>query len=107
MDKSIQYGSDAFAILVLRLEDLARVVESGVYDIDQAIAGLKELPGPANVPECLVVLGFTEIPHEEELRARYRELVKKSHPDKGGSSEQFQVILKAYQEALGYIGRDE
>lgn len=33
----------------------------------------------------------------DEIRASYRELVKKNHPDHGGSPEKFRLIQKAYE----------
>ena len=35
---SLQYGSDAFAQVVLSLEDLARMVERGIYDLSTWVA---------------------------------------------------------------------
>ena len=40
---SLQYGSDAFAQVVLSLEDLARMVERGIYDLSTWVAGMKAL----------------------------------------------------------------
>lgn len=42
---NIQYGSDVFAQVVLSLEDLARMVERGIYDLSTWVAGMKYLPG--------------------------------------------------------------
>ena len=40
----LSYGSDCFARIVLALEDLARMIERGIYDLSRWIAGMKYLP---------------------------------------------------------------
>ena len=54
-------------------------------------------------PSCLKFFGFSDFPTEQELKTRYREIVKKCHPDKGGSPEEFEKVTKAYDEALRII----
>lgn len=57
----------------------------------------------SNTPECFKILGFDKKPSEEELKSKYRELVKKYHPDKtGGDSEMFESINEAYKLAKRY-----
>ena len=46
----LSYGSDAFAQLVLALEDLARMVERGIYELQTWVAGMKYLPPAIEVP---------------------------------------------------------
>lgn len=53
-----------------------------------------------NFPECLKILGFSSWPKDlSEIRNNYRKLAKEKHPDIGGSTEEFEKINKAYQEA--------
>lgn len=54
-------------------------------------------------PCCFSILEFSTQPTEQELKTRYRELVKKYHPDKGGDAEKFEEISKAYNDALKLI----
>lgn len=96
---NVRYGSDVFAQVVLTLEDIARMTERGIYELQTWVAGLKALPKPKNIPPCFLILGFSEIPGEDELKKRYRELVKVAHPDKGGSQEYFMKIKSAYEDA--------
>ena len=105
---NIQYGSDAFAQLVLTLEDIARMTERGIYELQTWVAGLKALPKASEVPDCLKTLGFTALPSADELKSRYRELAKISHPDnaKSGSEEYFRQIKEAYDEAERLITRE-
>ena len=93
------YGTDAFAQIVLSLEDLARMVERGIYDLSTWVAGMKALPEQTHLPSCFVVLGFTELPKDmDSLTSQYRAMLKKVHPDVGGSSDAFQAVQNAYKE---------
>ena len=101
----LTYGSDALAQVVLALEDLARMVERGIYDLQTWVAGLKYLPAPTEIPECFRVLGFVEVPTDKAAVAeRYRQLAKVSHPDAGGNAGEFQALQRAYQEAVQLVG---
>ena len=40
----LRYGSDAFAEVVLTLEDLVRIVERGIYDLENWLLGMKAAP---------------------------------------------------------------
>ncbi|MGN1231592.1 MAG: hypothetical protein ACI4TP_06800 [Anaerotignum sp.] len=101
---NVSYGSDLFAQVVLSLEDLARMVERGIYDLSTWVAGMKALPAPTNIPECFVKLGFTEIPKtEKEVQARYRSMSKILHPDNGGTEEEFIMLQEAQRKALEYL----
>lgn len=78
----LRYGSDAFAQVVLALEDLARMVERGIYELSTWVAGMKYLPPVVEVPSFMQFLGFTQIPSgPEEVKERYRQLAKKMHPE--------------------------
>lgn len=105
---NLQYGSDAFAQLVLALEDLARIVERGIYDLSYWISGMRALPAEPAIPKCFITLGFTDYPKsEEEVKRAYRELAKKKHPDLGGSGAEFYELNEAYKEALREIKKSE
>lgn len=55
------------------------------------------------LPSFFSVLGFDKIPTEEELKKRYRQLVKQEHPDRGGDVEKYEEITKAYKEATIFL----
>lgn len=100
----LRYGSDAFAQVVLALEDLARMVERGIYDLQVWVAGMKYLPPPVEVPEYFRFLGFDQIPSgPEEVRERYRTLAKQMHPDAGGNEMDFLKLKNAVERALQYF----
>jgi len=100
----ISYGSDAFAQIVLALEDLARMVERGIYDLQTWISGMKFLPPVIEVPSFLKSLGFDRIPDStEDVKARYRSLAKQLHPDAGGNTEDFIKLERACEDSIRYL----
>jgi len=50
--------------------------------------------------EALQVLGLTEDASDEQIRAAHRQLIKKLHPDQGGSSLLAQQVNEAKQVLL-------
>jgi hypothetical protein len=105
--QSVRYGSDVFAQVVLSLEDLARMVERGIYELSTWVAGMKYLPPPRDVPDYFKLLGYAEIPASiEEVKTRYRNLAKAAHPDAGGDGKQFVTLNNAYEQALTYLGSE-
>lgn len=104
----LKYGSDAFAQVVLSLEDLARMVERGIYELSTWVAGMKMLPPAREVPEYFKLLGFDQIPDSaSEAKTRYKMLAKQIHPDSGGSEVQFKAIKNAVEQAIGYFEEGE
>ncbi len=101
---NLRYGSDCFAQVVLSLEDLARMVERGIYELSTWVAGMKYLPPPIEVPSFFEFLGFQEVPSDaEEVRARYRTLAKQLHPDAGGNAGDFEKLQRASEQAVQYF----
>lgn len=101
---NIKYGSDVFAQVVLSLEDLARMVERGIYDLSTWVAGMKYLPPKTDIPDCFKVLQFREIPHNiQEVERQFKQLAKAAHPDTGGNAEQFCILQEAREQALQYF----
>lgn len=97
----IRYGSDVFAQLVLSLEDLARMVERGIYDLSTWVAGMKYLPAAQDVEPCFLVLGFSEKPKSvEAVKTQYRRMAKAMHPDGGGDEAAFQALQENYRRCL-------
>lgn len=100
----LNYGSDAFAQIVLALEDLARIVGRGIYDLQNWVAGMKALPESVYVPDFFRTLGFDYVPIDiKEVEKAYRAKATVVHPDKGGSSEAFIAVKAAYDAALKYL----
>lgn len=113
----LEHGSDAFAVVVLDLESIARMMEHGTFDLEAGeIRGLKQLPAHGSsvldfsqkssmpLPDCFKILQFDHIPTEtSEINDRFKSLIKSAHPDVGGLDERFQVLLRAKEEAIGYL----
>jgi curved DNA-binding protein CbpA len=60
----------------------------------------------SKIPACLQVMGFSEFPENEgQIKARYRQLAKNAHPDKGGTFSDFVKLRKAYEESIQTIKR--
>lgn len=98
------YGSDAFAQVVLALEDLARMVERGIYDLQTWVEGMKFLPPVSEVPSFFKFMGFQRIPTDQsEVKERYRALAKQMHPDNGGNESDFSQLMRASEQALKYF----
>lgn len=99
----VKYGSDAFAQLVLSLEDLARMVERGIYDLGTWAAGMKYLP-ESTIEPCFMAMGFSQRPSsEDEVKAQYRRMAKIMHPDAGGSKDAFIALEENYRRCLKSI----
>lgn len=101
----LSYGTDVFAQLVLALEDLARMVERGIYDLSRWIGEMKYLPPVRELPQCFRKMGFmgSELPSQEDIRVRYRNLAKKMHPDGNGSKEAFEELQGWMKGCLDYL----
>ena len=79
------------------------MVERGIYDLSVWVAGMKQLPPAKEIPICFRIMQFSEMPKElQEVKKRYKQLVKSAHPDAGGSEEQFSQLQEAYNEAAKY-----
>lgn len=101
---NIKYGSDVFAQVVLSLEDLARMVERGIYDLSTWVAGMKYLPAGESIEPCFLSLGFTRLPKsEEEVKKQYRLMTKAMHPDAGGSDDAFRMLQENYLQCLKHL----
>jgi len=104
---NLTYGTDAFVQIVLALEDLCRIVDRGIYDLQSWVAGMKALPSVVNIPSFFATLGFDHFPNSaEEVKRAYREMAKSKHPDVGGSDDEFQSLKAAYEQALSYMAEN-
>lgn len=86
------------------LEDLARAVKRRTYDLQIWIQGMKQLPPPVTIPDYIRALGFEEVPASvEDVKARFKSLAKKAHPDGGGTQERFIALQQAADQAIKYV----
>ena len=52
------------------------------------------------------ILGLDEDVTDQEIKQRYRYLIKKHHPDRGGDPKRFKKIKKAYDKIREYRTTD-
>lgn len=78
------------------------MAERGIYELGVWISGMKYLPEVKSLPQCFADMGYTgsEMPSKEDLDARYKNLLKKAHPDNGGSVEQFIRLQETMKRCL-------
>ena len=106
--EDIAYGSDVFAQIVLALEDLARLVQRGIYDLQTWVAGMKQLPATVSIPSFFATLGFDKIPDsEKEIDKQYKKMALVMHPDAGGSNEDFNRLTEAKEQAINFISHKQ
>ncbi len=77
----------------INLDNLHGTSEKDVNDMLDSF--WKKFSAFSRRKEALDILGLSESAGEEEIKSRYRELVKLHHPDKGGSEKDFQKIQEA------------
>lgn len=63
---------------------------------------LGRLAGQSIPQASFSVLGLRQDAKSADVKAKYRELVKVHHPDKGGSAEKFKEITEAKNRCLAY-----
>lgn len=65
------------------------------------------LSGEGYRPACMQQLGLLPPYSMEDVKRAYRNLAKSSHPDAGGSAEEFARLHEAYERALSLAGFHE
>lgn len=87
-------AADNIAAIAQHIDALRRIERYGIGSIEQAFAGYQALPAQAG--SWFVTLEFDTPPKSwEVVEARYLELVKKHHPDRGGNPETMAKINAA------------
>lgn len=84
------------------IENMRGLERWGISDfLDRAFTGFSALPEAIIVKtDCWSILGISAGATEEEIKAAYRNKAKECHPDSGGTTEMFQRLQMAYNEAL-------
>lgn len=103
---------DRYNRVEANLQAIAKVIEAertklrhgGLNIVRAGFRGFAALPPPTGsdgqiAPPWWSVLGFTAAPSITEAEARYRQLVKELHPDKGGDPARFNAVTDAIREA--------
>lgn len=67
--------------------------------IQAAFSGFKALPENAGGMKWWNVLGVEKDTRGEQVKRAFKKKIKKAHPDAGGSTEEFQQVKRAYDQA--------
>lgn len=99
-DKWLTVEDNLWAI-VKHIEALRGQERWGVGSLDQAFAGYMALPDP-DAKTWFEVLNLDKNASNDEIKARWRELSKRYHPDnlETGDAKMFDQVQKAYNPAL-------
>ena len=91
---------DNLAAIAATLEAM-RAIErhGGAMILERAFTGFTALPAPSAQREWCEVLGVERTARREEVKAAYRALASKHHPDKRGGSHEKMAELNVAQEA--------
>jgi hypothetical protein len=90
------YLDDNMWAIAKHIEALRGQERWGVGTLEQAFTGYVALPAPE---QWWQVLGVGPNATPDEVRAAYRELARKNHPDAGGDHDRFVRIQQAYERA--------
>ena len=101
-------SGEGFNISQARLNDPLGVGDAAA-DADARVRGESELPKPDQRTARALAVFDLEIPVSlEDVKARYKELVKRHHPDtnKGtkAAEEKFKQVTEAYEVLLRFLG---
>lgn len=104
----IQYGSEAFARIVLALEDISRAINRGVYDLDTWLEGVK-LP-PKSLKSCrfLEILGFSQQPStREEVWEQYNKRMNELELDDNGNHLTAKMLKEAAERTVENLSKNQ
>lgn len=87
----------------LYLEYMARLESYEMGEItDRAFTGFRALPASVQTPlphrDWWIVLGVRQDDNAHAIKAAYRELLKVTHPDAGGTQAELDEVQRAYRE---------
>ncbi|HEY0828772.1 MAG TPA: J domain-containing protein [Bacilli bacterium] len=68
------------------------------YGDSSSSSGIKSASTPREAQHLRELLGLKEESTQEEMKKKYRHLLKVLHPDKGGSAYLFDLVRKSYED---------
>lgn len=100
----VRHNLRAVGLAVGALRMLDRTGASEI--MERAFQGFNALPSQGGEEHWRATLGFEpeDVVTLDTLRTRYHALVKKYHPDQGGSAEQFRKLQRAFEQAREELG---
>jgi hypothetical protein len=91
---------DNIAAIAKHINAVRMMEQWGVGEVSQMFVGFSALPAPQAIAAWWDVLGMPRDCDMELVRARYRSLAKKYHPDSPeGDTEKFNAVAQAYDQA--------
>lgn len=110
-----EHPSDNFRAVQLAITTLWRIYEDyEVYKFEELFAGFRCIPSdsilikqlPTGEFDPFAILGLERDCTIEEVKKAYRTLVKKVHPDVGGSDKKMQEVAQAKDEILELLNAE-
>ncbi|SIS11839.1 J domain-containing protein [Williamsia sterculiae] len=101
---------DNLQAIRLTVEALRSLERWGAKEmVNAAFRGFKALPAEAIITPFTAkpwheVLEVSPTASRETIRAAYRSMLMKHHPDHGGSAGEFQTVQRAYEQAASAVG---
>ena len=95
--------ADNLAAIAAHIAALRGIDRWGVGTVKQAFYGFRMLPEQGSGTPWHSVLGVSPDASAEDIRKAYRKQAKETHPDRGGSKEDFQRVQDALGEGLAAI----
>lgn len=107
-NKPLVFACDAYTSVMDNLWAIAKTIDAlrgierwGASDmLERAFTGFAALPAPLVDKPWWEILGVASNASQEIVKARYRELVKVHHPDKGGDGQTWHKIQAAYEKGI-------
>lgn len=97
--------ADNLAALAAHVDAMRGMDRWGVGSLAQAFAGYRALAAVGERPKWWQVLGFKAQPSAAVAEAKWLELMKRHHPDRGGNPNQAAEIMAAWQEGQTELAR--
>lgn len=116
--ENLQHENESLSDQVSALQDLVIKLEERIFSLElwqqQMIIwssqfdeqdsdhedGPEEEEEEVDIDSCYEELGLSPGASKSEIKAAYRSLAKKSHPDAGGDEDEFMRIKRAYEICL-------
>ena len=95
-----------YVILVLDVRAYLRSLRRYLVRLGSVYPDTPAWAAPA-IPTCLAEFGLQLPCSEEELKAAYRERVKRSHPDRGGDRRRFLKLQQHFEQALALVREEQ
>ncbi len=100
----MNYGSEAFAQIVLALEDLYRAINRGIYNLDIWLSGMKMSSEKNSANGFYELLGFNQQPSSvEEIWEQYHKRIKDFNLDNNGEQPAVKTLKEAAEKAVEHL----